>query len=128
MSVDQGRYDVIVIGGGYAGATAARDLAAQGNAVLLLEARNRLGGRTWSSTFPGTDLEIELGGQFVDPEHQPNIAHEIERYGIESWRLPTSESFHTIFNGQRREGMALVPADQIGDLERAAIHCVMAAS
>ena len=40
-------YDVIVIGAGFAGVTAARDLASAGRSVLVLEARDRLGGRTW---------------------------------------------------------------------------------
>ena len=39
--------DVVVIGGGFAGITAARDLKHRGFNVLLLEARDRLGGRTW---------------------------------------------------------------------------------
>ena len=41
--------DVIVIGGGFAGVTAAREAAQRGRSVLLLEARDRLGGRTWST-------------------------------------------------------------------------------
>ena len=40
--------DVIVIGGGFAGVTAAREAALRGRSVLLLEARDRLGGRTWT--------------------------------------------------------------------------------
>jgi len=40
------RYDVIVVGGGFAGVTAARECALQGRRTLLLEARDRLGGRT----------------------------------------------------------------------------------
>ena len=43
-------FDVIVIGGGFAGVTAARELSVAGKAVELLEARDRLGGRTWSSS------------------------------------------------------------------------------
>ena len=39
--------DVVVIGGGFAGVTAARDLQKRGFKVLVLEARDRLGGRTW---------------------------------------------------------------------------------
>ncbi len=39
-------YDVVIIGGGFAGVTAARELRKQGQRVLILEARDRLGGRT----------------------------------------------------------------------------------
>src|SRR5438270_13703392 len=44
-------YDVIVVGGGFAGVTAARNARHSGNRVLLLEARNRLGGRTFTADF-----------------------------------------------------------------------------
>ena len=39
-------WDAIVVGGGFAGVTAARELDASGHRTLLLEARDRLGGRT----------------------------------------------------------------------------------
>lgn len=58
------RYDVIVIGAGFAGLTAARDLAARENLdVLLLEARDRIGGRT--CTVKELGEEYEVGGQLV---------------------------------------------------------------
>lgn len=40
------RYDVVIVGGGFAGVTAARELSRDGKSVLILEARDRLGGRT----------------------------------------------------------------------------------
>ncbi len=49
--VKPGSYDVIVIGAGYAGVTAARELRARGLRPLILEARNRIGGRAFTSTF-----------------------------------------------------------------------------
>src|SRR2546421_299264 len=54
------RHDVIVVGGGFAGVTAAREAALRGRSVLLLEARDRLGGRTWSADWDG--IPIEDGG------------------------------------------------------------------
>ena len=45
--------DVIVIGGGFAGVTAAREASLRGRSVLLLEARDRLGGRTWTAPWGG---------------------------------------------------------------------------
>ena len=41
-------HDVIVVGGGFAGVTAAREVALAGRRALLLEAKDRLGGRTWT--------------------------------------------------------------------------------
>ncbi|MER5794519.1 FAD-dependent oxidoreductase [Streptomyces sp. NPDC001980] len=72
-------YDVIVIGAGYAGVTAARELRAKGLKPLILEARNRIGGRTFTSTFLGQ--QIELGAQWIGPT-QPLVNAELKRYGI----------------------------------------------
>ena len=63
------RYDVIVVGGGFAGVTAARECALRGRRTLLLEARDRLGGRTWSADWNG--FPIEYGGAWVH-WHQPH--------------------------------------------------------
>ena len=74
-----GPWDVIIIGGGFAGVTAARDLAWRGRRVLLLEARARLGGRTFTSAFAGH--HVDLGGTWVGLE-QPFVWSERLRYGI----------------------------------------------
>lgn len=58
--------DVVIIGAGPAGLTAARRLSQTGKTVAVLEARDRVGGRTWSDTIDGTFLEI--GGQWIAPE------------------------------------------------------------
>jgi len=72
-------YDIIVIGGGFAGVTAARETARGGAETLLLEARDRLGGRTWTHRWKDTD--IELGGGWVH-WHQPHVWSEITRAGL----------------------------------------------
>lgn len=71
--------DVIVIGGGFAGVTAARELQHAGLRALLLEARHRLGGRTLTVKL-GSDL-FELGGTWVHWT-QPHVWAEISRYGL----------------------------------------------
>src|SRR5689334_19558979 len=71
--------DVVVIGGGFAGVTAARETALRGARTTLLEARNRLGGRTWTAPWQG--LEIEYGGGWVH-WHQPHTWTEIVRAGL----------------------------------------------
>lgn len=78
-------YDVIVIGGGFAGVTAARDSRKQGYRTLLLEARNRLGGRTFSSQFAGH--HIELGGTWIHWT-QPFVWSEVQRYGLQLKETP----------------------------------------
>jgi putrescine oxidase len=57
--------EVVVIGGGIAGLTAASELAAAGTDVAVLEARDRVGGRTWNTKIGGE--ANELGGQWVAP-------------------------------------------------------------
>ncbi|KAH8678446.1 hypothetical protein BX600DRAFT_532349 [Xylariales sp. PMI_506] len=78
-SVPDSPYDVVVIGGGYTGLTAARDAAVAGLRVLLLEARDRIGGRSWSSNIGG--YPFEMGGTWVHWA-QPHVWREISRYDL----------------------------------------------
>jgi monoamine oxidase len=57
--------DVCVVGAGYAGLSAARRLAAAGREVIVLEARDRVGGRVWTQHLEGTALDV--GGTFIGP-------------------------------------------------------------
>ena len=96
-------FQVIIIGAGYCGLTAARDAATSGNhcilpnptatkpsetnvfgltprkglKVLLIEARDRIGGRSWSSNIGG--YPFEMGGTWVH-WGQPHVWREISRY------------------------------------------------
>lgn len=71
---------VIVIGAGVSGLTAARDLAVGGADVTVLEARDRIGGRTWTADVAGA--RIDLGGSWIHgPRHNP-LADEARRAGL----------------------------------------------
>ena len=65
--------DVIVIGGGLAGLRAAADLVAGGADVVVLEARDRVGGRVWSHHFADGQV-AERGAEFIDGSHTEVIA------------------------------------------------------
>ena len=77
--------DVVIVGGGFAGVTAARELTMRGRSAVLVEARDRLGGRTYTADHDGHAME--LGGTWVHPA-QPNVWAEINRYGLETEVFP----------------------------------------
>jgi len=61
-------YDVVIIGAGLSGLTAARRLFQASKKVLVLEAQDRVGGRTWSQPIGGEDF-IDVGGQWIGKGH-----------------------------------------------------------
>ena len=74
------KHDVVVLGGGLAGLSAARDLAAGGADVVVLEARNRPGGRVEQTTLADGRL-VQLGGEVVGP-HQRAYYGLVEELGL----------------------------------------------
>lgn len=107
--------DVVVIGAGFAGLVAARELGAAGHDVLVLEARDRVGGRTWTEHRLGH--ELELGGTWVHWV-QPHTWAEMTRYQREIVRSPAAEEMYWLgTGGERRTGtvaefMALIDEGQ----------------
>ena len=100
--------DVIVIGAGIAGLIAARDLAHAGQSVLLLEARNRLGGRIYPTEFAGT--EVEAGGGEVTWTNT-ELLRELERYsiGLRVWQKRGSAVFARVDGEMHTGAQAVVP-------------------
>jgi monoamine oxidase len=94
-------YDVVVVGGGFAGVTAARECALRGRSTLLLEARDRLGGRTWSEEWEG--WPIEYGGAWVH-WHQPHTFSELTRAGLAVEVGPDAQRALWHVAGERRTG------------------------
>lgn len=58
-------WDILIIGAGVAGLTAAAELVAKGHSVLILEARDRVGGRVWTRHEPELSAPVELGAEFI---------------------------------------------------------------
>ncbi|MEH0554030.1 flavin monoamine oxidase family protein [Streptomyces sp. B21-101] len=65
--------DVVVVGAGLAGLSAARELVAAGRSVVVLEARERVGGRTMGGSL-SNGVPVEMGGQWVGPTQDVVLA------------------------------------------------------
>ena len=122
------RVDVAVVGAGLAGLVAARDLLAAGLSVLVLEARNRVGGRLLNHKLEGGAV-VEVGGQWVGPtqdrvmalaeelgvglfptyaegEHFLAVNGAVKRYGGDDFALPEDALADVGETQQRLEEMA----------------------
>ena len=89
--------DVVIVGAGLAGLAAARSLVAAGVRPLVLEARDRVGGRTWTVRSEA-GIAIDLGGQWIGPS-QRRMAALVRELG-----LTTYKTFDTGLNVQYRQG------------------------
>ncbi|HET6216887.1 MAG TPA: NAD(P)/FAD-dependent oxidoreductase [Acidobacteriaceae bacterium] len=78
--------DVIVIGAGIAGLAAARTVAEAGLRVLLIEARDRVGGRIHTVPAAGGELPIELGAEFIHGM-PPELIHLVDEAGLTRFEL-----------------------------------------
>lgn len=65
----ESRCDVVILGAGLAGAAAACICAERGLSTVILEARDRAGGRGFTRHFAGTDDLLEFGGGWIAPWH-----------------------------------------------------------
>jgi len=91
--------DVVIVGAGPSGLTAARELKKAGLSVAVLEARDRVGGRTWTDTVDGAMLEI--GGQWVSPDQTALLAL-IDDLGLQTYsRYRDGESVYIGADGKR---------------------------
>lgn len=83
MTDPEGPPDAVVVGSGVSGLTAAHDLAAAGRSVIVLEARDRIGGRTWTHDLAGAP--VDLGGSWIHGPTGNPLAEHVRELGM-TWR------------------------------------------
>jgi monoamine oxidase len=99
--------DVIVVGAGLSGLSAARAIAAAGRSVIVLEARERVGGRTWNRPITGGSY-IDAGAEFVGPT-QDRIKALAQAVGVQTF--PTYNTGNNVYwkDGKRETYAASGP-------------------
>jgi monoamine oxidase len=107
--------DVIVVGAGLAGLRAADLLSAQGRTVRVLEARDRVGGRTWSKTVD--DDVFDVGGQWQGAAHY-RLAGLARELGVESWAQHAAGKKVLVLGGRARTYSGTIPRISPIDLVR----------
>ncbi len=114
----QGTFDtqVVVVGAGIAGLTAARRLVAAGIDALVVEARDRVGGRTLNysvtapQALPGTIVEV--GGQWVGPG-QDRVLALIDELGLSTFKTYEDGNYIDYRNGLKTQYGHIFPIDPL---------------
>jgi monoamine oxidase len=102
--------DVIIIGAGAAGLMAARELAKKGLKVLILEARDRLGGRINTINHPGSGINLEAGAEFIHGK-LPVTLKLLKEAGLE--HVVTTGSFYEVTKGEWKKDKAIIGHEEI---------------
>jgi monoamine oxidase len=99
--------EAIVVGAGVAGLVAARELERKGVETVVVEARERVGGRLLNATIGGGEA-VELGGQWVGPG-QDAILPLLDELGLETF--PTFDEGHSLLEleGSRKRYRGTIP-------------------
>jgi monoamine oxidase len=99
--------DVVVVGAGLAGLTAASELVAAGHSVAVLEARDRVGGRTLNHPL-GKGKIVEVGGQWVGPG-QDRVLARIKRLRLKTFKTYTKGAQVLDYDGALTHFTGLIP-------------------
>ena len=107
-------YDVIVVGAGYAGLTATRELIKAKKNVLLLEARDRIGGRVHTQRFDDGSY-VDLGGAWVGPT-QDRLYALAREFGVDTFKTFDEGKSTQFFRGKVKRYNGLIPPLPVGAL------------
>ena len=99
--------DVCVVGAGFAGLTAARRIQQGGRSVVVLEARDRVGGRTWTDARQG-GVVVDRGGAWLAPYHHAALGLAAEM-GIRTYKTYVKGSHLLVGGGRIRRYRGLIP-------------------
>jgi monoamine oxidase len=114
------RVDVVVVGAGLAGLSSAAMLRAGGASVAVVEARDRVGGRTWSRSIG--DGRFDLGGQWLGPG-QDRVAALARRLGVATF--PTFAAGDKVLDDGARVARHGGTIPSLGPLELAELHLAL---
>lgn len=99
--------DAVVVGAGIAGLVAARDLMRAGLDVVVVEARDRVGGKVLNEQLPG-GAAIEVGGEWIGPE-QHEIRALIDELGLRTYPTYVAGKHIIELNGSRSTYTGRIP-------------------
>ncbi|WP_330229093.1 flavin monoamine oxidase family protein [Nocardia sp. NBC_00508] len=99
--------DYCVIGAGFAGLTAALRLTQAGRSVTVLEARDRLGGRTFTEARPDGSW-IDRGGAWIGPG-QDRIQALMNEFGVPSYKQYTDGEAMMVVDGKQHRYTGTIP-------------------
>lgn len=115
--------NILVIGAGISGLAAARTLTDKGYSVIVLEARNRIGGRIWTDTSLGTALD--LGASWIHGVNGNPINELVKKFNAITYEIDDENSLEFDANGNelpagefaRMEALAEEIFEEVADLQ-----------
>src|SRR5688572_11120133 len=100
------QFDVVTIGAGFAGLSAARKASEAGLSVCVLEARDRVGGRVYTRTVDGS--WVDVGGQWVGPT-QDHILRLADELGVKTFATHTTGDNQVFVGGKTKRYRGTIP-------------------